>query len=287
MKNDELRIQVTRKNSFPVLYELNLSEDDSVAMTDEEILAVVKAAAGLGITKIRLTGGDPLEREGIIDLVKQIKAVEGIETVSMTTPGRLMPDMAPDLKDAGLDSVDVRIDTFYQEKYIFMTGGGSIDAAMDGLEACQNLGMKPTRALFTMIEGLNEDEVFDIAQLALNEPIEIVYCEKPESEELKAENSSGQTLEKSLRFMPVEEVKKKFKGAVKMPETDKVVDYIKWFEAQSKIGFMGGEKAREFGPELLADGRLKMFLFDENPVDISAEVRAMDTEKLAERMKEL
>ncbi len=280
MKNTELRIQITRKMTYPLLYELDLLAKEDECLSDEEIIAAAKAAASLGITKIRLTGGEPLEREGLEELIKSIKALDGIDTLSMTTTGIGLADRAVALKDAGLDSVDVRLDTFYQEKYIFLTGGGPIDAAMDGMEACVNLGLKPVRALNTVITGLNDDEILDFAQLSLNEPIEVVYVGKPD----RGNINNSDKVEREMKFMAAEDVRKKFKGAVAVPEKDPLLESIKWFEARSKISFLSAERGLEFGAELLCDGSLKASLYDDEPTDISEAVKTCDAAVIAEKL---
>ena len=280
MKNNELRIQITRKMTFPILYELDLLANEEECLTEEEIAAVAKAAASLGIKKIRLTGGEPLEREGLESIIKTIKSIEGIENLSMTTTGIGLADRAVALKEAGLDSVDVRLDTFYQEKYIFLTGGGSIDAAMDGMEACVNLGLKPVRALNTIISGLNDDEIFDFAQLSLNEPIEVVYVGKPD----RGNINNSDKVDREMKFLPAEEARKKFKGAMDVPEKDPLLNSIKWFEARSKISFLSAERGMEFGAEVLCNGSLKSSLYDDAPIDISEAIKTLDPKVIAEKL---
>lgn len=269
--------------TYPLLYELDILAKEDEALTDEEIVAVAKAAASLGISRIRLTGGEPLEREGLENLIKSIKEIEGIETVSMTTTAIGLADRAKDLKEAGLDSVDVRLDTFYQEKYIFLTGGGSIDAAMDGMEACVNLGYKPVRAFNTVIKGLNDDEILDFAQLSLNEPIEAVYVEKPD----RGNINNSEKVEREMTFMPSEDVRKKFKGAVAVPEKDPLLESIKWFEARSKMSFLSAGRGMEFGAEVLCDGSLRAFLYDDRPADIRDAIRTLDPAVIAGKLSEI
>ncbi|MDO4481389.1 MAG: radical SAM protein [Bacillota bacterium] len=271
----ELRIQITRKNKFPRLYDYDLFEDAEAELSNEEITAAAAAAAELGIRSIRFTGGEPLERNGIEELVKKVKSVEGIENLSMTTNGIFLASKAKALKEAGLDSVNVLLDTFFEEKYIYMTGGGPIDEAMDGLEAAVNAGMKPVRVETTVIEGINDDEILTFGQFALNEPIDILFAEKPNRDGEKLKES-----DKEQKFMAAADIKKKFKGAVKVPSEDPLIENCKWFEAKGKIGFTDLDRAREHGPEITAEGKLKKSLIDSQPADIREAVSSLDIEKI-------
>lgn len=272
----ELRIQITRKNKFPRLYDFDLFEDAKVQLSAEEIVAAAQAAAALGIKEIRFTGGEPTERKDLTELVKKVKAIEGIDKLSMTTNGVFLVGKIAELKDAGLDSVDILLDTFFEEKYIYMTGGGPIDEAMDGMEAAVNAKMNPVRVEMTVIEGINEDEILTFGQFALNEPIDVIFVEKPNKNGEKLKDS-----DKELRFMPMEKIKEKFKGVVKVPSSDPMAETFKWFEAKGKVGFVSVESAKAHGAEITADGKLKKALIDENPADISAALSSLKVEDIS------
>lgn len=274
----ELRIQITKRCEFPRLYALNLAEDSNVDLSIDEITAVAKAAASLGFSEIRLTGGEPLEREDIDEIVKAVKAVEGIKKVHVSTNAIQLVDKMKGLKEAGIDGVEVYLDTFFQEKYIFMTGGGSIDKAMDGLETAVTSEIDSVSIAATVIKGLTDDEILNFGQFALNEPIDVVFYERPEQIGMKLPSEDGAGRE--LLYMDMEEVKGKFKGAVKLPQTNPLIDYIKWFEANGKIGFASAEKGKEYGAEITADGMLKKCLYDNEPADIKEAVKSCDPDKI-------
>ncbi|MBR6701006.1 MAG: radical SAM protein [Firmicutes bacterium] len=271
----ELRIQITRKNKFPRLYDLDLLEDTEIQLSQDEIAAAAEAAAALGIKEIRFTGGEPIERKDLTELLKRVKAVEGIEKVSMTTNGIFLCGKIAELKDAGLDSVDILLDTFFEEKYIYMTGGGPIDEAMDGMEAAVQAEMKPVRVEMTVIEGINDDEILTFGQFALNEPIDVIFVEKPNKDGEKLKDS-----DKEQRFMAAEKIREKFKGVVSVPSADPLVEAFKWFEAKGKVGFVDLERAKAHGAEITADGKLKKALIDEQPADISAALSSLKVEDI-------
>ena len=271
----ELRIQVTAKNQFPRLYDPALFSEDKSEMSIETAVAVAKAAVALGVTKIRLTGGEPMEHSDILGLVKAVRDVEGIERLSMTTNGTLFPGKAKDLKEAGLDSVDVLLDTFSEEKYIYLTGGAPIDETMDALEAGVKTGMKPVRIQATILEGINDTDILNFGQFTLNEPVDVVFLER----ENRGEAPEGED-GKKIRFMPTEAVKKKFKGMVKIPVSDPLIEFGKWYEGQGRIGFIDLERAAQAGAEVTAAGMLKRSLRDEEPADIREAVESGDPEQI-------
>ena len=271
----ELRIQVTAKNQFPRLYDPALFSEDKSEMSIETAVAVAKAAVALGITKIRLTGGEPMEHSDVLGLVKAVRDVDGIERLSMTTNGTLFPGKAKDLKEAGLDSVDVLLDTFSEEKYIYLTGGAPIDETMDALEAGVKTGMKPVRIQATILEGINDTDILNFGQFTLNEPVDVVFLER----ENRGETPEGED-GKKIRFMPTEAVKKKFKGMVKIPVSDPLIEFGKWYEGQGRIGFIDLERAAQAGAEVTAAGMLKRSLRDEEPADIREAVESGDPEQI-------
>ncbi len=136
----------------------------------EEIAQVVAAAAKLGISKIRLTGGEPLARLGLPDLVQMIAAVPGIDDMSMTTNGTLLARHADALAAAGLQRVNVSLDTLRPERFRRITRHGSLADVWDGIAAAQRAGLTPIKLNTVVVRGMNEDEVTDFARMTLDLP---------------------------------------------------------------------------------------------------------------------
>ncbi|MDC7233031.1 MAG: radical SAM protein [Spirochaetales bacterium] len=139
-----LRISVTDRCNLRCIYcmpaegvEKKRHED---CLSFEQITAIAREAAALGINKIRLTGGEPLVRKGICTLVKQLKGIEGLKTLGMTTNGHFLEQYAPDLKKAGLDSLNISLDTLNPERYSHLTRGGDIREVFKGIEAALTSG---------------------------------------------------------------------------------------------------------------------------------------------------
>ncbi|MCX6557086.1 MAG: radical SAM protein [Candidatus Aminicenantes bacterium] len=125
----------------------------------EQIVQVAEAAAGLGIDKIRLTGGEPLVRKNIAFLVRALKALPGISEVSMTSNGALLDSLAAELKQAGLDRLNISLDTLDKDKYRRITRNGDIEKALAGIAAARQAGFQASKINMVLIPGFNDDDV--------------------------------------------------------------------------------------------------------------------------------
>jgi len=130
----------------------------------EEIETVVQAAAELGISKIRLTGGEPLVRMGIVALVRDLARIPGIDDLAMTTNGILLSRYAADLAEAGLQRVNVSLDTLRPERFHSITRLGRLEDVLTGVEAARRAGLEPIKINAVVIRGMNDDEVVDLAR---------------------------------------------------------------------------------------------------------------------------
>jgi GTP 3',8-cyclase len=127
-------------------------------LTLEQMAEAARAAAGLGVTKIRLTGGEPLVKRGIVRLVEMIAPIQGLEHLAMTTNGTLLAPLARELAEAGLDSVNVSLDTLDPARYRALTRGGSIEDALAGIEAARAAGI-PVKLNMVVMEGGDPAEI--------------------------------------------------------------------------------------------------------------------------------
>ncbi len=134
----------------------------------EEIVRIVEAAATLGVRKVRLTGGEPLVREGLPDLVATLAKVPGIEEISLTTNGMLLERLADPLARAGLGRVNVSLDTLRPERFARITRGGSLEQAWRGINAAERAGLNPIKLNMVVVKGLNDDELEAAARLTVN-----------------------------------------------------------------------------------------------------------------------
>jgi cyclic pyranopterin phosphate synthase len=143
----------------------------------EDMDTIVGIFAKMGITKIRLTGGEPLVRGGILILIKKIKAHPEIKEVALTTNGLLLKDMAQDLKDSGLDRVNISVDSLDPEKFSRMTRGGRLEDLLAGIEEAKRVGLTPIKLNVVLIGGFNDDEIPDFVAMTKEEAIDVRFIE--------------------------------------------------------------------------------------------------------------
>lgn len=143
----------------------------------EELAAVARAAAELGVRKVRLTGGEPLARRGVVDLVRMVAAVPGVDEVAMTTNATLLAPVAGALREAGLSRLNVSLDTLRPDRYAKITRCGRLEDALAGLDAAREAGFSRTKVNCVLMGGVNDDEVADLAGLARNEAVDVRFIE--------------------------------------------------------------------------------------------------------------
>jgi GTP 3',8-cyclase len=133
----------------------------------EEILLIVRSAVDLGIDKIRITGGEPLVRSGIVNLIQMIASVRGIKDISMTTNGILLAQHAQDLADAGLNRINISLDTLKYDRFKKITRMGELSDALKGIEAAKQSGLNPVKINMVPMLGINDDEIGDFAIMSM------------------------------------------------------------------------------------------------------------------------
>ncbi len=143
----------------------------------EEIAQVVRLAAANGMREIRLTGGEPLIRKDLAELVALIAAVPGIEDIALTTNGILLLDQAEDLAAAGLKRVNISLDTLQPDKFARITRGGKLERIWQGLEKAEALGLSPIKLNAVVMRGVNEDELPALARLSLERSWQVRFIE--------------------------------------------------------------------------------------------------------------
>lgn len=149
----------------------------TVLLQDDEILTLVRVAASLGVDKIRLTGGEPTVRRGVVELIRGIRAVPGIQRIAMTTNGVKLADLARPLADAGLDQANISVDTLNPAKFRQITRRGKLEDVWRGIEAAEAAGLRPIKLNCVVTRGFNDDEVAELARLTLVKPWEIRFIE--------------------------------------------------------------------------------------------------------------
>ena len=198
-----LRISVTDRCNFRCFYCMPKDgvpfKSHEEILTYEEIALVVRAAADLGITKVRLTGGEPLVRYGFVNLVKMLAKIPGIDDLAMTTNGVLLAQHAVALKQAGLRRVNVSLDTLNPERFARITGVAAFDKVLAGIEAAEAAGLTPVKINVVAVKGVNDDEIIDFARLTLRRNWNVRFIELMPLGCAPASNADG--------YLPVQEIK--------------------------------------------------------------------------------
>jgi cyclic pyranopterin phosphate synthase len=177
-----LRLSVTDRCNLRCIYCMPQSGirllPHAEILTYDEIEGILAAvAAPLGLRGIRVTGGEPLVRGGIVGLVRRLARLPGVEELSMTTNGLLLPRFADDLRAAGLRRVNVSLDTLRPERYREICRGGEPAQVFEGIGAAEAAGLLPVKINMVVIPGVNDDEVEAMARLTLERPWHVRYIE--------------------------------------------------------------------------------------------------------------
>jgi cyclic pyranopterin phosphate synthase len=176
-----LRISVTDRCNLRCVYcmpyEGIIFKDNKQLLTFEEIVRLARIFVDMGVTKIRLTGGEPLVRRNLEVLAKQLKEIAGLETLAMTTNATLLAGKARSLKDAGLDALNISLDTFQKERFVQISRRDDFDQVMAGIEAAFEFGFSSIKLNMVVIGGLNDDEVMDFADFAAQRQVNVRFIE--------------------------------------------------------------------------------------------------------------
>ncbi len=143
----------------------------------EELAAIGREAVKLGVTKIRLTGGEPLVRRGIVDLCRELSALPGLEELVITTNGSLLPEMAAPLREAGVSRVNISLDTLDPDRFRLITRGGELADVLRGIEAAERAGFKDIKLDTVLMGGINDDEAPAMAKWACERGYTIRFIE--------------------------------------------------------------------------------------------------------------
>lgn len=146
-------------------------------LTEDEMIAAVETAASLGVRKLRITGGEPLGKPNILSICRRAHAIDGIEELCVTTNGHRLSALAKQLRAAGVNRVNLSIDTLNAEKYADITRGGKLSCALDGLSAALDANFDKIKLNTVLIGGFNDDEIAALAELTCQYPIDVRFIE--------------------------------------------------------------------------------------------------------------
>ena len=242
----------------------------------EEMLTIARAFVALGIKKIRLTGGEPLIRPGIINLCRQLKQLQNVETVTMTTNGILLHNYAQALKDTGLDRINISIDSLRAKTFKFLTRGGKLEQVLTGIKAVQQAGFQHTKLNVLILDNINNEQIFELTNFALNEGLHITFIEEmPLGKISSHRRSDTQINSQSL----IDQLNSRYslKPNINTDDTAGPANYYCIDGYRSKIGFIS-PLSQNFCSQcnrvrLTATGRLLSCLGHEHSADLKSILR--------------
>lgn len=275
-----LRISVTDRCNLRCIYCMSsdgvylISHED--ILTYEEIHLIVKAAAELGISKIRITGGEPLVRLGVPELIRMLAQIKGIDDISLTTNGVLLGRYAAELKSAGLRRVNVSLDTLKPEKFEFITRAGRLEDVLQGIEAAKSVGLTPVKLNMVVMAGINDDELPDFAAKTINEEWHVRFIECMPVASASASVGTPKSISASEMR---ERIEKMGKLEPCLPEVGNgPAKYFRFPNAKGTVGFITPIsehfcfKCNRL--RLTSDGKLRPCLMSEDEIDLREPLRS-------------
>lgn len=243
-------------------------------LTYEEILRIVHVFAMEGISKVRLTGGEPLVRKGIVDFVSSLSQIKEIKDLSLTTNGILLREFAQDLKNAGLKRINISLDSLKKEKFYQITRKDDFERVGAGIEESLRVGLSPIKINMVAIKGLNDDEIESFAQLTLALPLVVRYIEYMPS------NNGEDWRESNILTIPqIKNRLDKMGNFIPIP-SDRWDGPAKRFRMEGALGEIGliGAVSSHFCDDcnrlrLTPDGKIRTCLFSDEEIDVKELLR--------------
>jgi cyclic pyranopterin phosphate synthase len=245
-------------------------------MQDDEVLQLVRLFAHLGFDKYRLTGGEPTVRANLVDLVEGISQIPGVRSLSMTTNGVLLSRLAARLAKAGLQRVNVSLDTLNPEKFRRLTRWGSVEDVWEGLQAAEAAGLRPIKINAVVVQGYNESDVVELAALTLERPWQVRFIEMMPF--------AGATELQLKQVVTAEQIQTRIAqsfGPLQVANDGKLDGEARLFRLNGALGDLGfiSSVTEPFcasctRARLTADGRLRLCLLREGEVDLLTPLRA-------------
>lgn len=280
-----LRVSVTKRCNLNCSY-CGAKNEASEELTPAQLEKIVRAFARNGITKVRLTGGEPLVRRDIVEIAQRLAGIDGIKKLAVTTNGIFLKRYAAELKRAGVTAVNISLDTTDREQFRSITGYDGLDKVFEGIDECERAGLSPIRLNAVLTKGKNEDQAESLISIARNRKIDVRFIE------LMPFSSDG---EKDELVVTGEELLKKFpelKPFVKENTTDFEKSVARYYTAEGfkgRVGFIT-PVSNSFCSEcnrirLLSDGKIKPCLGNSEVYDIKAFLD--DVERLEQEIKKI
>ncbi|OGP88833.1 MAG: cyclic pyranopterin phosphate synthase MoaA [Deltaproteobacteria bacterium RBG_16_48_10] len=243
-------------------------------LTYEEILRIVRVFAAEGISKIRLTGGEPLIRKGIVDFISRLSQIKEVKDLSLTTNGILLKELARDLRQAGLNRINISLDSLRKDRFFQITRKDDFERVWSGIEAALEVGLSPIKINMVAIKGLNDDEIESFARLTLHLPLTVRYIEYMPS-------GNGESWKETdlLTIPQINQRLEKLGPLIPVP-SDHWDGPAKRFwinGALGEIGFIGAVSSHFCSDcnrlRLTSDGKIRTCLFSDEEIDVKEILR--------------
>ncbi len=274
-----LRISLTDHCNLRCVYcmpEDQTFRPNAELMQDDEVLMLVRLFAGLGFDKFRLTGGEPTVRAHIVKLVHDIAETPGVKYLSMTTNGVLLKKLAYPLREAGLQRVNVSIDTLNSERFRRLTRWGTLDDVLGGIETAEAAGLTPIKLNAVVVRGYNEQDIVDLAALTIDKPWQMRFIEMMPF--------AGATELQLKQVVTADEIRSQIEsefGPLEEANNGELDGEARMYHIQGAAGEIGiiSSVSAPFCAQctrarLTADGRLRLCLLREGEVDLLTPLRA-------------
>ena len=277
-KIDYIRISVTDRCNLRCIYcmpsdgvrEITHSE----ILTYEEIIHILSIATNLGIKKVRITGGEPLVRKGLPYLIKTISNLGAIEEISLTTNGVLLKRFAKELKEAGLNRLNISLDSMDPKRYEEITKGNNLSDVWEGIRAAEELGFSPIKINMVPIRGFNDNEIKEFAALTFNKPYHIRFIEFMPT--------GAKDIWSKEKYISTKELKEAISGLgelkpIKNEWGSGPAKNFKLLNAKGVIGFISAVSDHFCAGcnrlRLTSDGKLRPCLFSDSEIDLKKALR--------------
>jgi cyclic pyranopterin phosphate synthase len=287
-KIDYIRISITDRCNLRCVYcmpseGIELMEPEGI-LRYEELLRVARIAAAHGVSKVRVTGGEPLVRKGLLDFIKELSSIHGITDLSLTTNGVLLKDYARKLKAAGLKRVNVSLDSLNRDRFKKLTRGDNLKDILDGLEEAVRVGLTPVKVNMVVIKGFNDDEIMDFALLSKTKPYHIRFIEY-----MPFDTAEGWQRDKCLSTREIKGLVERTGELTPVNNDDGgaggargaggagPAKRFRFKDAPGEVGFISPVSEHFCGScnrlRLTADGKLRTCLFSDDEIDLRAALR--------------
>ncbi|XP_068088824.1 molybdenum cofactor biosynthesis protein 1 isoform X2 [Hyperolius riggenbachi] len=282
-RHNYLRISLTEKCNLRCQYcmpeegvQLTPKSD---LLTTQEILTLARLFVQEGVDKIRLTGGEPLIRPDVVDIIAQLRRLEGLKTIALTTNGINLARQLPRLKEAGLDVVNVSLDTLVPAKFEFIVRRRGFHKVMEGISRAVDLGYNPVKVNCVVMRGLNEDELLDFVVLTEKQPLEVRFIE------YMPFDGNKWNFKKMVSYQEMlDTIRQRWPELEKLPaEQSSTSKAFRVPNFQGQIGFITSMSEHFCGScnrlRITADGNLKVCLFGNSEVSLRDWLRSGATEE--------